>query len=414
MHISVSKTSLPQGWGLLRLLSLIFILFILSGCGIFLKTPDVTSTTSLKKLKVSHYPEFSDDHAYKDLGVSIEQSLDYLHRIPADREFSFGKDIFTAAHLIASHELFLNFLHKNPSRNELNRFIASNYTVYQSVGSNRKRDVLFTGYYEPTILGSLTSNEDYRFPAYATPSDLIAVNLSLFSERFTGEKIVGGYTGKTIVPYYERKEISELETFSEASEILAWVKDPVDLFFLQIQGSGRILLPDGEQINLHYHTTNGHPYRSIGKLLIDEEKIAREEMSMQKIRSYLHANPDEMNRILNHNPSYVFFKLEKEGPIGYLQVPLTAERSLALDRRIFPPAAIVYIETSRPVVDREGRIETWEAFKGFVLNQDTGGAIRGPGRADLFWGNSPYAELAAGHMQHTGTIYFLVLKLEGA
>jgi len=408
MHTFISKTSF------LRLFSLVFILFTLSGCGIFLKAPEITSKTSLKKLKTSHYPEFTDDHAYKDLGASIEQSLDYLRRIPADREFSFGKDTYTATHLIASHELFLNFLHKNPSRKELNQFIASNYTVYQSVGSNRKREVLFTGYYEPTILGSLTSNEDYRFPVYATPSDLIAIDLSLFSERFSGEKIVGRYNDNTIVPYYERKEINELETFSEVSEILVWVKDLVDLFFLQIQGSGRILLPDGEQINLHYHSTNGHPYRSIGKLLIDEEKIAREEMSMQKIRSYLQANPDEMNRILNHNPSYVFFKLEENGPIGYLQVPLTTERSLALDRRIFPPAAIVYIETARPVVDGEGNIETWEDLKGFVLNQDTGGAIRGPGRADLFWGNSPYAELAAGHMQHIGAFYFLVLKLDGA
>jgi membrane-bound lytic murein transglycosylase A len=408
MHTSVSKTSLP--W----LLGLLFILFSFSGCGFFLKTPDITLKTSMKKLKITQYPEFSDDHVYKDLGVSIEQSLAYLRRVPADREFSFGKDLFTAAHLIASHELFLNFIHKNPSREELKRFISSNYTVYQSVGSNRKREVLFTGYYEPTILGSLVPTEIYRFPVYATPSDLIAIDLSLFSERFSGEKIVGRYTGNTIVPYYERKQISEPETLSETSEPLAWLKDPVDLFFLQIQGSGRVLLPDGDQINLHYHTTNGHPYRSIGKLLIDEKKIAREEMSMQKIRSYLHANPDEMDWILNHNPSYVFFKLEKEGPIGYLQVPLTAERSLALDRRIFPPAALVYIETSRPVVDPEGQINTWDTFKGFVLNQDTGGAIRGPGRADLFWGNSPYAELAAGYMQHTGVFYFLVLKLDDA
>ncbi len=408
MHTSVSKTSLP--W----LLGLIFILFSFSGCGFFLKAPDITSKTSLKKLKITQYPEFSDDHAYKDLGASIEQSLAYLRRVPADREFSFGKDLFTAAHLIASHELFLNFIDKNPSREELKRFISSNYMVYQSVGSNRKREVLFTGYYEPTILGSLVPTETYRFPVYATPSDLIAIDLSLFSERFSGEKIVGRYTGNTIVPYYERKQISEPETLSETSEPLAWLKDPVDLFFLQIQGSGRVLLPDGDQINLHYHTTNGHPYRSIGKLLIDEEKIAREEMSMQKIRSYLQANPDEMDWILNHNPSYVFFKLEKEGPIGYLQVPLTAERSLALDRRIFPPAALVYIETSRPVVDSEGQINTWDTFKGFVLNQDTGGAIRGPGRADLFWGNSPYAELAAGYMQHTGVFYFLVLKLDDA
>jgi membrane-bound lytic murein transglycosylase A len=398
----------------LCLLSLIFILFVFSGCSIFLKPPDITSKTSLKKLKLSQYPEFSDDHAYKNLGTSIEQSLAYLRKVPADREFSFGNDIVTAEHLIVSHEHFLNFLNQNPSRKELNRFIASYYKVYQSVGSNRKREVLFTGYYEPTIPGSLIPTQEYQVPVYATPSDLITIDLSLFSKRYSGEKIVGRYAGNTIVPYYDREEISALEIFSKTNETIAWVRDPVDLFFLQIQGSGRVLLPDGRLINLHYHTTNGHPYRSIGKLLIDEEKIAREDMSMQKIRSYLHANPNEMDRILNHNPSYVFFKLEEEGPIGYLQVPLTPERSLALDRRIFPPAALAYIETFRPVLDPEGQIETWEKLKGFVLNQDTGGAIRGPGRADLFWGDGPYAELAAGHMQHTGTIYFLVLALDGA
>jgi len=408
MDTSISKSNL------LWLLSFIFILFILSSCGYFLKAPDITPKTSLRKLNVSQYPKFSDDHAYKDLSLSIEQSLAYLRKVPADREYSFGKDLFTAAHLIVSHELFLNFLHKNPNQKELNRFIATNYLVYQSVGSNRKREVLFTGYYEPTVLGSLIPSEDYCIPAYATPSDLITIDLSLFSERFSGEKIVGRYTDNTIVPYYERKEIIALESFADTSEIIAWLKDPVDLFFLQIQGSGRVLLPNGDQINLHYHATNGHPYRSIGKLLIDEGKIAREEMSMQKIRSYLHENPHELDRILNYNPSYVFFKLEEVGPIGYLQVPLTAERSLALDRRIFPPAAIVYIETSRPVIDPQGQIKTWEELKGFVLNQDTGGAIRGPGRADLFWGNSPFAELAAGHMQHMGAFYFLVLRLDDA
>jgi len=396
------------------LISLLFILFSLSGCGILLKKQEITAKTSLVKLNVSRYPAFSDQRAYQDLRDSIKQSLTYLRRIPADREFSFAEDTFTATHLIASHELFLNFLNTNPSQKELTRFIASNYAVYQSVGSNRKREVLFTGYYEPAVLASLTPGDIFQFPVYATPSDLIAINLSLFSDRYRGQTIVGRQDGKTIVPYYERKEISDPRTLSENAEILAWVKDPVDLFFLQIQGSGRLMLPSGDHINVHYHTTNGHPYRSIGKLLIDEGKIAKEEMSMQKIRTYLQEHPDEMKRILNYNPSYVFFKLEEKGPIGYLSVPLTAERSLALDRRIFPPAGLVYIETSRPVVDQDGQIETWETLKGFVLNQDTGGAIRGPGRADLFWGNGPFAELAAGHMQHPGKFYFLVLKMDDA
>ena len=115
-------------------------------------------------------------------------------------------------------------------------------------------------------------------------------------------------------------------------------------------------------------------------------------------------------RVLNHNPSYVFFKLEEEGPIGYIQVKLTPERSIALDRKIFPPSALAYIETQKPELDRFGEIYEWRDHRAFVLNQDTGGAIKGPGRADLFWGNGHYAEVAAGHMQHPGTLYFLVLK----
>ena len=184
----------------------------------------------------------------------------------------------------------------------------------------------------------------------------------------------------------------------------------MDVFFLQIQGSGKVYLDDGDVINVHYHTTNGQPYRSIGKLLIDEEKITVEEMSMQKIREYLNNHPEEMDGVFNYNPSYVFFKIEPEGPLGNINVKLTPGRSIALDRFIFPKGALVFIQTEKPVVDSAGQIHRWQPFSRFALNQDTGGAIRGPGRADLFWGNGPYAEIAAGHMKHTGKLFFLVLK----
>jgi membrane-bound lytic murein transglycosylase A len=170
------------------------------------------------------------------------------------------------------------------------------------------------------------------------------------------------------------------------------------------------MLAQGGHLNVHYHVVNGHPYRSIGRMLIDEGKITKEEMSMQKIRSYLKEHPGEVDRVLNYNPSYVFFKLEEEGPVGFLQVKLTPVRSIALDRRLFPPAALAFIETERPELDHYGEIFEWRDLKAFVLNQDTGGAIRGPGRADLFWGNGHYAEVAAGYMQHPGRLYFLVLK----
>jgi membrane-bound lytic murein transglycosylase A len=358
------------------------------------------------------YPDFSDDLELDGLEHSILKSLVYLQRVPADRTYQFGEDRFEAAHLIKSLQVFLDFIRTNPSNRELKKFIRSNYIVYQSVGRDQKGEVLFTGYYEPHLSGRLYRDEEYRYPIYALPDDLIEIDLSAFNEKYDGENIVGRYTGKTVVPYYDRQQIDEEDALAGKAEPLAWVKDPVDVFFLQIQGSGKIFLDTGEVINVHYHGTNGRPYRSIGRLLIEEQKIPKEEMSMQKIRSYLQAHPEEMAPVLNHNPSYVFFKLEPEGPLGYINVLLTPGRSIALDKRIFPAAALAYIRTKKPVVNAAGQIDSWTDCNRFVLNQDTGGAIRGPGRADLFWGNGPYAEIAAGHLAHTGKLYFMILKAD--
>jgi membrane-bound lytic murein transglycosylase A len=145
-------------------------------------------------------------------------------------------------------------------------------------------------------------------------------------------------------------------------------------------------------------------------LLIDKGAIRQEDMSMQAIRAYLKAHPDQMQRIFDYNPSYVFFITRENGPFGYLNVRLTAGRSLATDRRLFPPAALALVQTEKPVVDLEGKIERWIPFTRFVLNQDTGGAIRGAARADIFWGNGAYAEIAAGHLQHPGQFYFFILR----
>jgi membrane-bound lytic murein transglycosylase A len=380
----------------------------LAGCPVPIKK--APQELAMVRKSTFSYPDFSDDLEFEGLEFSISKSLDYLQRVPADRTYQFGKDRFDAAHLIKSLQYFLDFIRTSPSSNELKKFIRSNFIVYQSVGRDQKGEVLFTGYYEPHLSGRLYRDEEYRYPIYALPNDLIEIDLSAFDEKFEGESIVGRYTGQTVVPYYDRQQIDEEDALVGKAAPLAWIKDPVDVFFLQIQGSGKIFLNTGEVINVHYHGTNGRPYRSIGRLLIEEQKIPKEEMSMQKIRSYLQAHPEEMAPVLNHNPSYVFFKLEPEGPLGYISVLLTPGRSIALDKRIFPPAALAYIRTKKPVVNGAGQIDSWADCNRFVLNQDTGGAIRGPGRADLFWGNGPYAEIAAGHLAHTGKLYFLILK----
>jgi membrane-bound lytic murein transglycosylase A len=384
------------------------LMVLIAGCPAPIKKPP--EELALARRSTFSYPDFHDDLELDGLEHSIQKSLVYLQRVPPDRTYQFGKDRFDAAHLIKSLQHFLDFIQTSPSSKELKKFIRSNYIVYQSVGRNQKGEVLFTGYYEPHLSGSLYQNEEYPYPIYALPTDLMKIDLSVFNEKYKGESIIGRYTGQTVVPYHDRREIDGEDALVGKAEPLVWVKDPVDVFFLQIQGSGKVFLNTGEVINVHYHGTNGRPYRAIGGLLIRDQKIPKEEMSMQRIRSYLEAHPEEMTSVFNHNPSYVFFKIEPEGPLGYINVLLTPGRSIALDRRIFPPAALAFIQTKKPIVDSAGQIDSWTDCSRFVLNQDTGGAIRGPGRADLFWGNGPYAEIAAGHLAHTGKLYFLILK----
>lgn len=400
-HISISNS-------IIFIISSIFLLLV--GCAVFKKAPVEIKESVLIKIVPKQYPEFVDDMDCDGLQYSISQSISYLDRIPADRMFRFGREVFDTAHMKKSMEHFLRFIKTEPSNEQLRRYINANYIVYRSIGRDHRGQVLFTGYYEPFLDGSLTKSAEYRFPIYEHPDDLMTIDLSLFSPRFKGETIVGRYVNQSVIPYYDRKTIEEEMVLAGRARQIAWLKDRVDLFFLQIQGSGKIHLNNGKAINVHYHTTNGKPYRSIGKLLIDKGIIPREEMSMQKIREYLRKHPEKVEAVLNYNPSYVFFKIEEEGPLGYLEVKLTPGRSIALDRRIFPLSGLAFIETQKPLIDGDGGIYRWTGFSRFVLNHDTGGAIRGPGRADLFWGSGDYAEIAAGHMQHTGKLYFLILK----
>lgn len=383
----------------------IYIVVLLGGC-------TLAKNQGMYRLSRLSYPGFTDDLGYDGLAHSIRQSIDYLHNLSPETVFRFDQDQYIASHMIRSLEHFLEFVSTNPSDKELKKFIRANYRVYRSVGNGWRKEVLFTGYYEPFLQGSRQRTDEFRYPILARPDDIVTIDLSAFSAKYDGEKIIGRYTENTVVPYYDRREIEQQGALEGKAEVLAWLQDPVDLFFLQIQGSGRIFLDSGQIINVHYHDTNGKPYRSIGKLLIEQNKIPRSEMSMQKIRAYLREHPEEVNDILNHNPSYVFFKTEVEGPLGFLEVKLTPGRSIAVDRRLFPLPALAFIKTQKPIIDGTGQITRWIDFSRFVMSQDTGGAIRGADRSDLFWGNGMYAEVAAGHMQHKGQLYFLVLKPE--
>jgi len=372
--------------------------------------PPVPPPPDLVLVEADQVPALVDDQGYDDLARAIARSLAYLGRVPADRTYQFGPDTYDRDWMIRSLEDFQALIAAEPDAGQLRRQIVARYRVYRSSGRDGEGEVLYTGYYEPVIDGCRRPGQGCRHPVYGLPEDLLIIDLSPFGERFAGQRIVGRLAGNTVVPYPDRRAIEVENAISGKAPVLAWAADPVDLFFLHIQGSGRIRLEDGGSLGLRYRATNGRPYRSIGGLLIETGEIPREKMSMQAIKAYLRAHPERCSEVLAHNPSYVFFETSQEGPVGSLGVPLTPGRSLATDPSCFPRAALAFVQCRKPLLAASDRIDQWVPFGRFMLNQDTGGAIRGPGRADLFWGSGAYAELAAGHLKHTGALYFFVLK----
>ena len=378
-------------------------------------------------MHASPTPGLTDSREVGPLLLAIDNNLKYLDRLlkagaagggqPATLQF--GKEAVPVTHL---KECFLDFKSKLMEyglSEAFFQYIKENYRFYRGAAKN---DVLFTGYYEADLRGSLTPSEVYRYPLYRTPEDLYRVELQgfYFFENVKGlprvlrgrikEENDGGGTGRTIVPYYTREDIDYLGKLNGKGLEIVWIDNPIDVFFLHIQGSGIVTLDSGKTLRVNYDESNGHPYIAIGRLLVQKGILTLENVSMQSIQAYLREHPEKVKEYLTANPSYVFFREVADGPIGSLGVPVTPYRSIASDRYLFPPGALCYIETRLPVFDERGNMVEEKPFSGFVLNQDTGGAIRGPGRIDLFTGYGEKSKLIAGHLKQTGTLYFLIKK----
>jgi membrane-bound lytic murein transglycosylase A len=369
-----------------------------------------SAACTIGRTPVSTMPALTDDLDRESLHTALRRSVSYLEKLPPDRIVGEQPRRFTAGEVLESLLAFEKSLDNWDCRDCWMRDFNTRFDLIPSSGDADLETVLFTGYYQPVIEGSLAPTPEYAYPIYSVPTDLIVTERLTLLPSLAPDKVAGRLEGGNLVPYYSRREIDELGSLRDRGYEIAWVKNPIDLFFLHIQGSGILQLEDGRRLLVGYAGANGRPYRSIGRLLIDRGKIPQEEMSMQRLRRYLLDYPDEKNEIFSYNESYVFFRFLQEGPLGNIEVPLTAGRSIATDARLFPKGALAFISTEKPILDAAGGLMGWQPFSRFVLNQDTGGAIRGLQRADLYFGTGAEAEAAAGYMNRPGKLYFLSLK----
>lgn len=283
----------------------------------------------------------------------------------------------------------------------MRNFYETWFTPYQVFNADGSEKGLITGYYEPLLKGSRNQTPRFRFPLYGVPDDLLEIDLSDIYPQLKGLRLRGKLQGRKVVPYTTRRDIDNGTPALKGRELF-WVDNAVDLFFLQIQGSGRIQLDDGQQIKVGYADQNGHPYISIGKKLIEMGELKAEEASMQGIKKWAEKNPARLPILLGQNPSYVFFRElpnTLSAPLGALGVPLTNEYSIAIDPRTVPLGAPVFLATTQPNSD--------EALNRLMFAQDTGGAIKGAVRADFFWGFGETAAAKAGSMRQQGKMWVL-------
>ncbi|ABK43009.1 MltA domain protein [Magnetococcus marinus MC-1] len=397
--------------------ALIALMALLSGCSFFgvpdepLPPVEIQPAQALQEVNWQDLPMTKPKRAdLRAWAEALKQSYHYYKSQPAAKKVRFGRYYTTNAKMAEfTLELAENAAHTSPYG--FARWVYKNVTPFRAVGHDGQGSVLFTAYYEPLLLGSKTPTERFRYPLYKRPPELITLRLQDFRTDLPNVMLRGQRKGDQLVPFHDRQAIEQRNVLRDKALELVWVDDPVGHFFLQVQGSGRVKLPDGSLMRVGYADANGHPYRSIGKLLIEEGRVPKEEMSLPVLRQWLAAHPDEMQRVMHHNPSYVFFKEIKGGPYGNIGVPLTAGRSIATDYRLFPRGAPAMIRTELPVFSGEGPPSGWEKEVRLVANQDTGGAIRGAGRVDLFTGFGPDAERTAGEMkQDGGALYFFAPK----
>jgi membrane-bound lytic murein transglycosylase A len=351
----------------------------------------------IKVTNPSQIPDFTlAGMDLQGLKPSVERSLNYLSK-PSSKRFFPVNDI-THQQVVDSLEAFLNLLESGTAGTDLNAAIKERFDVYMSVGCDNRGTVLYTGYYTPIFEGSLKPSESFRYPLYKPPKNLV--------KGPDGEILGRRERDGTIRPYPSRVVIEDAMMLRGRE--LVWLTDPFEVYIAHVQGSAKIKLPNGKITTVGYAANNGHEYKSIIDELIKDGKISSSKMSLAAMIAYFKNRPDEIAKYTRMNPRFVFFRKEKSQPRGSLNEPVTPMRTIATDKSIFPRGCLAFISTTLPQIKND-RVSL-RPYSGFALDQDTGGAIRAPGRCDIYMGQGVTASERAGWTYQEGKLYYLFLK----
>ena len=331
-----------------------------------------------------------------DLRKAVSNSLSYLSK-PSSKDF-FPVSGISHAKVVTSLNAFARLLDSGLSATELNKAIKQQFDVYMSIGCDDRGTVLFTGYYTPIFNGSFTRTERFRYPLYKAPPDLV--------KNSKGEILGRRGPDGSVTPYPARREI-ESSGMLKGNE-LVWLSDPFEVYIAHVQGSAKIKLPDGKLITIGYAANNGQEYKGIADSLINDGRIPADQISLAAMIDYFKKNPSQIDIYINRNPRFVFFRQDVGEPMGSLNEPVIAKRSIATDKTIFPRAALTFISTKLPKLENDVAVK--RVYTGFALDQDTGGAIRAPGRCDVYMGQGDTAGKLAGQIRQEGRLYYLFLK----
>lgn len=362
---------------------LIASIILISGCSSKIEQKSSISKANFKAIQWNNLKGFESDNLRKALQVFIKDCQ-------ASKKDSRLTDVCIKAEETFSLE--------NPKN-----FFLNNFQPYQLISDEGDDEGLITGYFEPLLQGSYFKTKRFQYPIYSVPSDLVTVNLSNIYPSLSEYRLRGKIIGNKLVPYHTREELNSMDYRTSTNLTpICFVDDKIELFFLQIQGSGKVQLPNKKFINIGYGAQNGHPYYAVGKKLIEMGAIEKENISLQSIKNWLSSNPSQIDEILNLNPSYIFFNKSTKTATGSLGTELTANRNIAVDRKNIPLGFPVFINTNNPI--------TQEPIRKLMIAADTGGAIKGKIRADFFFGNGEVARELAGKMKQQGELFILIPK----